>query len=151
MDKLVRGETSLQSVIIREGWTLRQFRAELTATRRCADTRDWSEAELLTKLKLDARPAKACFSRHLSVLRGSSDILVLRQAAQNMRRELERAWAERGPDAYASPYEALIAGQPDRKKNQPGRRPTDDRPGVHQPPEAGHAPANRPQRDLRPG
>lgn len=42
-------------------------------------------------------------------LRGSSDILVLRQAAQNMRRELERAWAARGPDLpYASPYEALI-------------------------------------------
>ena len=56
MDKLVRGETSLQSVIIREGWTLRQFRAELDrhpALRH--DTRDWSEAELLTKLKLDAR------------------------------------------------------------------------------------------------
>ena len=111
MDKLVRGETSLQSVIIREGWTLRQFRAELDrhpALRH--DTRDWSEAELLTKLKLDARHGEGLFFPDTYLfLRGSSDILVLRQAAQNMRRELERAWAERGPDLpYASPYEALI-------------------------------------------
>jgi UPF0755 protein len=111
MQKLVRGETSLQGVTIREGWTLRQFRAELDrhpALRH--DTSQWTDAELLAKLKLNATHGEGLFFPDTyRFLRGSSDILVLRQAAQLLQRELDTAWAQRAPGLpYATPYEALI-------------------------------------------
>ena len=121
MDKLVRGETSLQSVIIREGWTLRQFRAELDchpALRH--DTRDWSEAELLTKLAGRPPRRRLVFSRHPSVLRGSSDILVLRQAAQTCAASWSAPGRNAGPDLpYALAVRSADHGQPDRKRNRP--------------------------------
>ena len=82
-------------MIIREAGPASVPRAELDhhpALRH--DTRDWSEAELLTKLKFGRPPRRRLvFPDTYLFCAAAAVFLVLRQAAQNMRHELERAWA----------------------------------------------------------
>jgi UPF0755 protein len=111
LDKMVRGDETLEQVRFIEGWTLRQVRAALGQAPHLRPlTRTMSDAELMAALGSPGIPAEGrFFPDTYSYSRGVSDLTVLRRAHAAMQRRLEAAWAERAPDLpLRSPEEALI-------------------------------------------
>ena len=125
---------------------LRQFRAELGPPPGAAPRhpRLESEAELLTNPQSWTPPRRRLvFPDTYWVLRGSSDILVLPGGA-NMRRELERAWAERRPTWPPHRYEKRWIMASLIEKKPANRRPADDRRVFINRLKLGMRPQNRP-------
>lgn len=111
LDKMVRGDETLEQVRFIEGWTLRQVRAALVEAPHLRPlTRAMSDAELMVALGVPGVPAEGrFFPDTYSYSRGVSDLTVLRRAHAAMQRRLESAWAERAPDLpLRSADEALI-------------------------------------------
>ena len=98
--KLVLGDVTAATVRLIEGWTFRQFRAEL----RKADslkpaTAAMSDAEVMAAIGAPGSSPEGRFFPDTYVYsKGSSDIDVLRRAHRAMQQRLEAAWAERAPD-----------------------------------------------------
>ena len=98
--KLVLGDVTAATVRLIEGWTFRQFRAEL----RKADslkpaTAAMSDAELMAAIGAPGiSPEGRFFPDTYVYSKGSSDIDVLRRAHRAMQQRLVAAWAERAPD-----------------------------------------------------
>jgi UPF0755 protein len=98
--RMVQGDETLETVRLIEGWTLRQWRAELArAPRLKPSTAALSEAELMAAL---GRPGERAEGRFFpdtyAYSRGVSDLMVLRRALHAMDLRLATAWAERPPD-----------------------------------------------------
>jgi UPF0755 protein len=110
LDKVVQGDEQLESVRLIEGWTLRQFRAELAkAPRLKPTTAALSEAELMAALGAAGGGEGRFFPDTYRYSRGVSDLQVLKRAHQAMQRRLDAAWAERAPDTpLKSAEQALI-------------------------------------------
>ena len=98
--KLVRGDETLATVKLIEGWTLRQFRAELAhAERLTPTTAALSDAELMAALGVPGLPAEGrFFPDTYAYSKGASDLAVLKRDFRAMQRRLDAAWAERAPD-----------------------------------------------------
>ena len=97
---MVRGDEAQAVVRLIEGWTLRQFRAELARAEALKPTTAaLSDAELMAAL---GEPAVAAEGRFFpdtySYGKGSTDLSVLRRANRAMRRHLDEAWADRAPE-----------------------------------------------------
>ncbi len=111
LQKLVRGEESLRSLTLVEGWNWRQVREALArADQLKPDSRSLSDAQLMSQL---GHPGMAREGRFFpdtyTYARGSSDLAVLRRALRAMDRKLEAAWSQRAPGiAVKTPDEALI-------------------------------------------
>ena len=111
LEKMVRGDETLATVRLIEGWTFRQFRAELARAEALKPTTaSMSEAELMAAL---GRPGVAPEGRFhpdtYAYSKGSTDLAVLRRALRAMQRRLDEAWAQRTPDTpLKSADEALI-------------------------------------------
>ena len=111
LDKIVQGDEQLESVRLIEGWTLRQFRAELAkAPRLKPATAQLSEAELMAALGAPGVGGEGrFFPDTYRYSRGVSDLQVLKRAHQAMQRRLDSAWAERAADTpLKSAEQALI-------------------------------------------
>jgi UPF0755 protein len=111
LNKMVRGDETLATVRLIEGWTLRQFRAELAQAERLqALTAKLSEAELMAALGSPGQAAEgAFFPDTYAYSKGSSDLAVLRRAHQAMKGQLDAAWSQRWSDLpLRSPQEALV-------------------------------------------
>ncbi len=111
LNKMVRGDESLATVRLIEGWTLRQFRAELAkADRLQATTAHMNESELMTALGATGQAAEgAFFPDTYAYSKGSTDLAVLRRAHHAMTSRLNAAWAQRAPDLpLRNPQEALV-------------------------------------------
>ncbi len=111
LSMLVRGEESLKSVTLVEGWTFAQVRKALQKAEQLApDTLALSAENIMEKLdKPGLHPEGRFFPDTYSYAKGSSDLGVLRRAARAMDRRLDAAWSLRGPDTpLKSPEEALI-------------------------------------------
>ena len=109
--KLVQGDEAMERVRLIEGWTLRQWRAELAkAPQLKPASAGLSDAQLLAALGLGAASAEGRFFPDTYLYsRGVSDLTVMRRAAQAMRTQLDAVWAERAPDLpLRSADEALI-------------------------------------------
>jgi UPF0755 protein len=109
--KLFSGLQSLRSVILLEGWNIRQMRAALAKAEFLkADTQALSEADLMTKLgKPGQHPEGRFFPNTYSYAKGSSDIVVLKAALRAMDKQLAAAWDARAANlALQSPEQALI-------------------------------------------
>ncbi len=109
--KMVEGDENLLSVRLIEGWTLRQFRAELARTPGLKpSTAVLSEAELLALLGAAGTAGEgAFFPDTYAFSRGTSDLAVLQRAHRQMQRELDQAWAARAPDSpLRNPQELLV-------------------------------------------
>lgn len=110
LDKLVRGEQALRSVTLVEGWTLRQVREALAkADHLKPDSRAMSASALMAAL---GRPGVAGEGRFFpdtyAYPKGSSDLVVLKQALLAMDKQLDAAWAQRLPTvALQTPEQAL--------------------------------------------
>ena len=108
--KMVRGDETLATVRLIEGWTLRQFRAELAhAERLKPDTAAMTDAELMAALGAPGTAAEGqFFPDTYAYSKGSSDLAVLKRAHRALQRQLDAAWADRAPDTpLKSPDEAL--------------------------------------------
>lgn len=111
LEKMVRGDETLATVRLIEGWTFRQFRAELAKAEALKPTTaGMSDVELMAAL---GRPGLAPEGRFhpdtYAYSKGSADLAVLRRALRAMQQRLDAAWAQRTPDTpLKSADEALI-------------------------------------------
>jgi UPF0755 protein len=109
--KMVRGDETLATVRLIEGWTFRQFRAELGKTETLKPTTaDMTDAQIMAAL---GAPGVAAEGRFLpdtyAFSKGSSDLAVLRRAYHAMQKSLAEAWQARDPDTpLRNADEALV-------------------------------------------
>jgi UPF0755 protein len=108
---LESGAVIQHAVTIVEGWTFRDLRKALEAEPHLDNTlagRD--EAAVMAALGEPATPAEGLFFPDTYLFgKGTTDLEILRQARDRMRRELEAAWAVRAAGLpIDSAYEALI-------------------------------------------
>jgi UPF0755 protein len=98
LDKMVRGDEVLATVRLIEGWTFRQFRAELArAPSLKQTTTGMSEADLMAAIGAPGVRAEGRFYPDTYAFsKGASDVAVLKRAYRSMQRQLDAAWAERG-------------------------------------------------------
>ena len=116
MEKLTRGDVSLQELTIPEGWTFRQFRAALDGHPGITHTTQGTSDALLFDAIVRAEPGGQ--NRHPEGLffpdtylfaKGASDTAVLRRAYRAMQRRLASEWDRRAAGVpYSNAYEALI-------------------------------------------
>lgn len=100
LNKMVRGDETLATVRLIEGWTFRQFRAELAGAQGLnPTTAGMSDAQIMAALGASGVPAEGRFKPDTyAYSKGSADLAVLRRAFAAMQRQLAAAWAERAPD-----------------------------------------------------
>lgn len=111
LEKMVRGDETLATVRLIEGWTFRQFRAELARAEALKPTTaGMSDAEVMAALGLPGVAPEGRFHPDTyAYSKGSPDLAVLRRAGRAMQQRLEAAWAQRTPDTpLKSADEALI-------------------------------------------
>jgi UPF0755 protein len=111
LQMLVRGEESLRSVTLVEGWNWRQVRQALSRAEQLKpDTENLSDEMIMSRLGRAGLPAEGrFFPDTYTYAKGSSDLAVLRRALYAMERKLDAAWAQRAPDTpLKTPTEALI-------------------------------------------
>jgi UPF0755 protein len=111
LDKMVRGEETLETLRLIEGWNFRQVRAELAkAPAMRVLSAQLSDEQLMALIGAPGQsPEGRFFPDTYAYSRGVSDITVLKRAHETMQRRLEAAWAERDPNTpLRSMDEALI-------------------------------------------
>jgi len=109
--KLVRGEESLRSLTLVEGWTFRQLREALArAPDLRRDTATLADAAIMEQLgRMGQHPEGRFFPDTYSYAKGSSDLKLLALALRTMDRHLQSAWERRAPDSpLRAPEEVLI-------------------------------------------
>jgi len=117
--KLARGDIAYAQITLVEGWTLRQVRELLARSEDVAHaSAGLADAELIDAIGardlpgLPAAPLGAeglLFPETYRFPRAESDVTVLKQAHELLRKRLADAWATRASDvAVKTPYEALI-------------------------------------------
>lgn len=125
--KLVRGEESLRTVTLVEGWTFRQVRQALAqAPHLAADTATMSEAAIMERLGRAGIPAEGrFFPDTYSYAKGSSDLKVLGRAMRSLDKHLAVAWEKRAPDTpLKTPEQALVLGSiVEKETGRAGDRP----------------------------
>ena len=110
LTQLVRGEFAQEAVTIIEGWTFRQMRDAIRASKTLRqDTASLSDAELMAKVTKEYKEPEGLFFPDTYLFaKGASDLQIYKQAHQMMLDRLNAAWEKREPDLpYKSPYEAL--------------------------------------------
>jgi UPF0755 protein len=111
LDKMVRGDEVLSTLRLTEGWTFRQFRAELARAPNLKQTlAGASDEALMAAIGAPGMvPEGRFFPDTYAYSKGASDRLVLQRAYLAMKRRLDAAWAVRSADTpRRSPDEALI-------------------------------------------
>jgi len=109
--KLVRGEESLNSVTLVEGWNFRQVRTALQKAERLKPESQGLEPEqIMALLGLPGQAAEGRFYPDTyTYARGSSDLALLKRALHAMDNQLARAWEQRQQSTLLrNPQEALI-------------------------------------------
>ncbi|MCG2584707.1 endolytic transglycosylase MltG [Massilia sp. TS11] len=127
LEMLVKGEFAQGQVTIIEGWTFRQMRAAINAAKGLKhDTANLSDQELLAQVSDGFKHPEGLFFPDTYIFpKGSSDLVVYKQAHQMLTARLNEAWQKRPGDLpYKSPYEALImASIVEKETGQKSERP----------------------------
>ena len=127
LSMLVRGEESLKSVTLVEGWNFRQVRTALQKAEALKpDTQGLDAQAVMAQLgKPGVHPEGRFFPDTYTYAKGSSDLAVLKRAARAMDKRLEAAWALRSADTpLKTPDEALIlASIVEKETGKPSDRP----------------------------
>jgi UPF0755 protein len=111
LDQLVRGEFAQESLTIIEGWTFKQMRQAIDASRGLKhDTAGLSDKELMAKISADFKAPEGLFFPDTYLFaKGSSDLQIYKQAHTMLVNHLVAAWEKRDPSLpYVTPYQALI-------------------------------------------
>ena len=100
LDMMVRGDETLATVRLIEGWTFRQFRAELARAEALkATTTAMSDAEIMSALGAPGVAAEGRFYPDTyAYSKGSADMALLRRAFHAMQTRLAAAWQQRTAD-----------------------------------------------------
>jgi len=109
--KMVQGDEAFERVRLLEGWTLKQFRAELArAPHLKPASAGMSDAQLMSAVGADGVAGEGRFFPDTYLYsRGVSDLTVLKRAYETMHRHLNAAWEARvGELPLRTPNEALI-------------------------------------------
>lgn len=127
LSMLVRGEESLKSVTLVEGWNFRQVRAALQKAEALKpDTQGLGAEAVMAQLgKPGVHPEGRFSPDTYTYAKGSSDLAVLKRAARAMDKRLEAAWALRSADTpLKTPDEALVlASIVEKETGKPSDRP----------------------------
>ena len=108
---LVRGDQTLRSVTLVEGWTFAQVRAALQKAEQLGQQTYGLDAQTIMKMidKPDIHPEGRFFPDTYTYAKGSSDVAVFKRAARAMDKRLSTAWALRRPDSpLKTPLDALV-------------------------------------------
>lgn len=108
---LVRGDESLATVKLIDGWTFKRFRQELAQAEGLKPTISaMTDDAVMMALGMPGIPAEGrFFPDTYSYAKGSTDMAVLLRAFKAMDRHLSHAWAARAPDTpLRTPQDALI-------------------------------------------
>ena len=111
LNKMVRGDESLAVVRLIEGWTFRQFRAELAKAEALKPvTAAMTDAELMQAIGAPGVLPEGRFHPDTyAYSKGSSDVAVLKRAYRAMTQRIDAAWRERRPDSpLRSADDALV-------------------------------------------
>ena len=111
LEILTKGEFSQRKLSVIEGWTFRQFRGALNASRYIAhDSVNMSDQEILQRIgAVENHPEGLFFPDTYNFVSGSSDLSVFKLAYHTMQQRLQEAWAAREANLpLKSPYQALI-------------------------------------------
>ena len=111
LSMLVRGEETLKSVTLVEGWSFTQVRAALQkAEQLTPDTLSQPPEIIMEKIgKPGLHPEGRFFPDTYTYAKGSSDLAVLKRAARAMDKRLAAAWTVRNLDSpLRSPDQALV-------------------------------------------
>lgn len=123
---LVRGDQSLRSVTLVEGWTFAQVRTALQKAELLAPESIALEPESIMKQlgKPGVHPEGRFFPDTYTYAKGSSDMAVLKRAAKAMDKRLDAAWALRSADTpLKSAAEALtLASIVEKETGKPADR-----------------------------
>jgi UPF0755 protein len=108
LDKMVRGDATLESLRLIEGWNLRQVREALAKAPSLKPvSQGMSDEQLAAAIGLDAgTPEGRLFPDTYLYSRGVSDLTVLKRAALAMQVHLARVWGQR--------QDGLPLAQPDQ-------------------------------------
>ncbi len=107
---MVQGDERLAVVKLIEGWTFKQFRAELAKADGLRPTAaGLSDAQLMAELGSPGLPPEGqFFPDTYSYAKGSADLAVLQRAHRAMQRHLDEVWPLRNADSpLKSPQEVL--------------------------------------------
>lgn len=111
LNMLVRGDESLATVKLIEGWTFKRFRQELAQAEGLKlTTAQLTDDAVMIELGMPGIPAEGrFFPDTYSYSKGSTDIAVLRRALRAMDKHLNEAWANRASESpLRTPQDALI-------------------------------------------
>lgn len=111
LDKMVRGDESLESVTFIEGWTFAQMRAALSRSPGIRPTlQGLDDRTVMQALGSPGLPAEGWFFPDTYRYgKGVSDRAVLLRAHEAMKVQLDRAWAQRQPNLpLKNPAEVLV-------------------------------------------
>ena len=110
--KMVRGDETLATVRLIEGWTFRQFRAELAkAEALTPTTAAFTDDQVMQALgaPAGALPEGRFYPDTYAYSKGSSDLAVLKRAYRAMQARVQAVWQERAPDTpLRGPEDALV-------------------------------------------
>ncbi len=109
--KMVRGDETLATVRLIEGWTFRQFRAELAkADSLKPTTAAMSDAQIMEAIGAAGQAPEGRFHPDTyAYSKGSADLAVLKRAYRAMQQRLAEAWTARAGDLpLRTPDEVLI-------------------------------------------
>jgi len=109
--KMVQGDEAFERVRLLEGWTLKQFRAELSrAPHLKPASASMTDAQLMSAIGADGVAGEGRFFPDTYLYsRGVSDLTVLKRAYQTMQRHLNAAWDTRVAETpLRTPNDALI-------------------------------------------
>ncbi|WP_323011228.1 endolytic transglycosylase MltG [Castellaniella sp.] len=111
LERMANGDMTQARLTFPEGWTFAQIRAALDADEQVRhDTKDMEAADILKRLALEPAAPEGLFYPDTYVFTpGSSDLDILRRAAQAGEQTLASAWQQRDRDLpLETPYQALI-------------------------------------------
>jgi UPF0755 protein len=111
LDKMVRGDETMAVVRLIEGWTFRQFRAELAkADALKPTTAGLSDEQIMQAIGAPGVAPEGRFHPDTyAYSKGSTDLAVLKRAYRAMQRRLDAAWQARAPEIpLRSADEALV-------------------------------------------
>ena len=127
LSMVVRGDQTLKSVTLVEGWSFVQVRAALQKAELLAPDSIGLQPEIIMQKlgKLGIHPEGRFFPDTYSYAKGSSDLAVLKRAAKAMDKRLDAAWALRSSDTpLKTRDEALIlASIIEKETGKPADRP----------------------------
>ena len=112
LGKVTSGDVIQEPITFVEGWTFRQWRQLLDEQPKLRhDSQPMGDRELLERLgAMDYTSAEGLFFPDTyRVKRGASDLEILQQAHDAMKKQIDRLWNGRAADLpFKTPYEALI-------------------------------------------